>query len=47
VTFDDLPALTDYPFHQQPREYVGRNGDMHKLIAQLNARRAAGGSGYQ
>jgi hypothetical protein len=47
MTFNDLPALTDYPFHQQPREYVGRNGDMHKLIAQLNARRAAGGSGYQ
>jgi tetratricopeptide (TPR) repeat protein len=41
VTFDDLPALTDYPFDQQPVAYVGRNEDMHKLIAQLNARRAA------
>jgi hypothetical protein len=41
MTFNDLPALTDYPFDQQPVAYVGRNEDMHKLIAQLNARRAA------
>ncbi|MCL6509735.1 MAG: tetratricopeptide repeat protein [Anaerolineae bacterium] len=41
ATFDDLPALTEYPFHQQPVAYVGRSADMRDLIAQLNKRRAA------
>jgi tetratricopeptide (TPR) repeat protein len=41
VTFDDLPALTDYPFDRGPVAYVGRGADMRDLIAQLNARRAA------
>jgi len=41
VTFNDLPALTGYPFDQQPVEYVGRSADMRDLIVRLNERRAA------
>jgi tetratricopeptide (TPR) repeat protein len=41
VTLDNLPALTAYPFDQQPIEFVGRAADMLGLIETLNDTRAA------
>jgi tetratricopeptide (TPR) repeat protein len=40
IEFHDLPALTGYPFHNQPKEFIGRNEDMRRVLACINDYRA-------